>query len=157
MRSALRQERESPSRAGACALGSTEAPWPLALFSPSPRWRRSAALRRDPGEPSEDCFDGDHSSEDTGLAAGRSQREKKRSYKDFLREEEEIAAQVRNSSKKKLKDSELYFLGTDTHKKKRKHSSDDYYHGGEEGRGSRWDEHITGSWSRGRGKGSRCC
>uniref|UniRef100_A0A8C0JW32 HMG-box containing 4 n=1 Tax=Canis lupus dingo TaxID=286419 RepID=A0A8C0JW32_CANLU len=79
----------------------------------------------------EDCFDGDHNSEDTGLAAGRSQREKKRSYKDFLREEEEIAAQVRNSSKKKLKDSELYFLGTDTHKKKRKHSSDDYYYGGQ--------------------------
>ncbi|XP_012880414.1 PREDICTED: HMG domain-containing protein 4 isoform X1 [Dipodomys ordii] len=77
----------------------------------------------------EDCFDGDHSFEDVGLAAGRSQREKKRSYKDFLREEEEIAAQVRNSSKKKLKDSELYFLGTDTHKKKRKHSSDDYYYG----------------------------
>ncbi|ELK10285.1 HMG domain-containing protein 4 isoform X1 [Pteropus alecto] len=77
----------------------------------------------------EDCFDGDHSFEDIGLAAGRSQREKKRSYKDFLREEEEIAAQVRNSSKKKLKDSELYFLGTDTHKKKRKHSSDDYYYG----------------------------
>ncbi|EPY75812.1 HMG domain-containing protein 4 isoform 4 [Camelus ferus] len=76
-----------------------------------------------------DCFDGDHSFEDIGLAAGRSQREKKRSYKDFLREEEEIAAQVRNSSKKKLKDSELYFLGTDTHKKKRKHSSDDYYYG----------------------------
>ncbi|XP_004700376.1 HMG domain-containing protein 4 isoform X1 [Echinops telfairi] len=77
----------------------------------------------------EDCFDGDHSLEDIGLAAGRSQREKKRSYKDFLREEEEIAAQVRNSSKKKLKDSDLYFLGTDTHKKKRKHSSDDYYYG----------------------------
>ncbi|XP_066115891.1 HMG domain-containing protein 4 isoform X1 [Saccopteryx bilineata] len=77
----------------------------------------------------EDCFDGDHSFEDIGLAAGRSQREKKRSYKDFLREEEEIAAQVRNSSKKKLKDSELYFLGTDTHKRKRKHSSDDYYYG----------------------------
>nr|XP_020015167.1 HMG domain-containing protein 4 isoform X1 [Castor canadensis]XP_020015168.1 HMG domain-containing protein 4 isoform X1 [Castor canadensis] len=77
----------------------------------------------------EDCFDGDHSFDDIGLAAGRSQREKKRSYKDFLREEEEIAAQVRNSSKKKLKDSDLYFLGTDTHKKKRKHSSDDYYYG----------------------------
>ncbi|XP_007952174.1 HMG domain-containing protein 4 [Orycteropus afer afer] len=77
----------------------------------------------------EDCFDGDHCLEDIGLAAGRSQREKKRSYKDFLREEEEIAAQVRNSSKKKLKDSELYFLGTDSHKKKRKHSSDDYYYG----------------------------
>ncbi|XP_073940434.1 HMG domain-containing protein 4 isoform X3 [Castor canadensis] len=67
----------------------------------------------------EDCFDGDHSFDDIGLAAGRSQREKKRSYKDFLREEEEIAAQ----------DSDLYFLGTDTHKKKRKHSSDDYYYG----------------------------
>ncbi|KAM5288866.1 HMG domain-containing protein 4 [Ctenodactylus gundi] len=76
----------------------------------------------------EDCFDGDHGFEDTGLAAGRSQREKKRSYKDFLREEEEIAAQVRNSSKKKLKDSDLDFLGTDTHKK-RKHSSGDYYYG----------------------------
>ncbi|XP_051024501.1 HMG domain-containing protein 4 isoform X1 [Acomys russatus] len=77
----------------------------------------------------EDCFDGDHSFEDIGLAAGRSQREKKRSYKDFLREEEEVAAQVRSSSKKKSKDSELFFLGTDTHKKKRKHSPDDYYYG----------------------------
>lgn len=48
MRSALFRRR-----AGVCALGSTEAPWPLALFSPSPRWRRSAAPRRDPGEPSE--------------------------------------------------------------------------------------------------------
>nr|KAF6368649.1 HMG-box containing 4 [Myotis myotis] len=63
----------------------------------------------------EDCFDGDHSFEDIGLAAGRSQREKKRSYKDFLREEEEIAAQVRNSSKKKLKHSE---------KKKKKEEKD---------------------------------
>ena len=35
-----------------------------------------------------------------GLVAGRSQREKRRSYKDLLREEEEIAAQVRKSSKK---------------------------------------------------------
>ncbi|CAH7299670.1 Hmgxb4 [Phodopus roborovskii] len=77
----------------------------------------------------EDCFDGDHSFEDIGLAAGRSQREKKRSYKDFLREEEEVAAQVRSSSKKKSKDSELFFLGTDTHKKKRKHCPDDYYYG----------------------------
>lgn len=40
---------------------------------------------------------------DIGLVAGRSQREKRRSYKDLLREEEEIAAQVRNSSKKHLK------------------------------------------------------
>lgn len=37
------------------------------------------------------------------LVAGRSQREKRRSYKDLLREEEEIAAQVRKSSKKRLK------------------------------------------------------
>ena len=89
-----------------------------------------SALRQDPGEPSEDCFDGDHSFEDIGLAAGWSQQEKKRSYTDFLREEEEITAQVRNSSKKRLKDSELYFLGMDKHKK-RKHSSDDYYYGGQ--------------------------
>lgn len=34
-----------------------------------------------------------------------------------------------------FQDSELYFLGTDTHKKKRKHSSDDYYYGGEDGKG----------------------
>lgn len=32
-----------------------------------------------------------------------------------------------------FQDSELYFLGTDTHRKKRKHSSDDYYYGGEAG------------------------
>ena len=82
-----------------------------------------------------DCFDGDHSFEDIGLAAGRSQREKKRSYKDFLREEEEVAVQVRSSSKKKSKDSDLFFLGTDTHKKKRKHSPDDYYYGGKRGSG----------------------
>ncbi|XP_005374713.1 PREDICTED: HMG domain-containing protein 4 isoform X3 [Chinchilla lanigera] len=83
----------------------------------------------DDSQKKEDCFDGDHSFEDIGLAAGRSQREKRRSYKDFLREEEEIAAQVRNSSKKKLKDSELCFLGTDAHRKKRKHSPDDYHYG----------------------------
>lgn len=42
-----------------------------------------------------------------GLVAGRSQREKRRSYKDLLREEEEIAAQVRKSSKKRPKVSFL--------------------------------------------------
>lgn len=36
---------------------------------------------------------------EVGLVAGRSQREKKRSYKDLLREEEEIAAQVCKTSK----------------------------------------------------------
>ncbi|XP_067315025.1 HMG domain-containing protein 4a isoform X2 [Pseudorasbora parva] len=55
---------------------------------------------------------------EVGLVAGRSQREKRRSYKDLLREEEEIAAQ----------DSELFLLGGDSHKKKKKHLSDDYYH-----------------------------
>lgn len=40
---------------------------------------------------------------DVGLVAGRSQREKRRSYKDLLREEEEIAAQVRKSAKKRPK------------------------------------------------------
>ncbi|KAM6966604.1 HMG domain-containing protein 4a isoform 2-T2 [Tautogolabrus adspersus] len=64
---------------------------------------------------------------DRGLVAGRSQREKRRSYKDLLREEEEIAAQVRKSSKKRPKDSELFMLGGDSHKKKKKHSEDYYY------------------------------
>ncbi|XP_034568036.1 HMG domain-containing protein 4a isoform X1 [Notolabrus celidotus] len=62
-----------------------------------------------------------------GLVAGRSQREKRRSYKDLLREEEEIAAQVRKSSKKRPKDSELFMLGGDSHKKKKKHSDEYYY------------------------------
>lgn len=53
MRSTLFRRRGSPAAVGACALGSTEAPLLLALFSPSPRWRSSAALRRDPSEPSE--------------------------------------------------------------------------------------------------------
>lgn len=37
---------------------------------------------------------------EVGLVAGRSQREKRRSYKDLLREEEEIAAQVCKTSKR---------------------------------------------------------
>lgn len=65
---------------------------------------------------------------DVGLVAGRSQREKRRSYKDLLREEEEIAAQVRKTSKKQHKDSDLFLFGTDSHKKKKKHSSDEHYH-----------------------------
>ncbi|XP_027897591.1 HMG domain-containing protein 4a isoform X1 [Xiphophorus couchianus] len=64
---------------------------------------------------------------DGGLVAGRSQREKRRSYKDLLREEEEIAAEVRKSSKKRPKDSELFMLGGDLHKKKKKHSDDHHY------------------------------
>ncbi|XP_029014436.1 LOW QUALITY PROTEIN: HMG domain-containing protein 4a [Betta splendens] len=69
-----------------------------------------------------------------GLVAGRSQREKRRSYKDLLREEEEIAAQVRKSSKKRPKDAELFMLGGDSHKKKKKHS-DDYYYRDHDGSG----------------------
>ncbi|XP_019965070.2 HMG domain-containing protein 4a [Paralichthys olivaceus] len=71
---------------------------------------------------------------DRGLVAGRSQREKRRSYKDLLREEEEIAAQVRKSSKKRPKDSELFMLGGDSHKKKKKHS-DEYYYRDHDGSG----------------------
>ncbi|XP_061567266.1 HMG domain-containing protein 4a isoform X1 [Cololabis saira] len=71
---------------------------------------------------------------DRGLVAGRSQREKRRSYKDLLREEEEIAAQVRKTSKKRPKDSELFMLGGDLHKKKKRHS-DDYYYRDHDGSG----------------------
>ncbi|KAM4530322.1 HMG domain-containing protein 4a [Odontesthes bonariensis] len=71
---------------------------------------------------------------DRGLVAGRSQREKRRSYKDLLREEEEIAAEVRKTSKKRPKDSELFMLGGDSHKKKKKHS-DDYYYRDHDGSG----------------------
>lgn len=46
------------------------------------------------------CVDMSVMEGDISLVAGRSQREKRRSYKDLLREEEEIAAQVRKSSKK---------------------------------------------------------
>nr|XP_033785461.1 HMG domain-containing protein 4 isoform X2 [Geotrypetes seraphini] len=66
----------------------------------------------------EEYLDNDRGIDEPGLVAGRSQREKKRSYKDLLREEEEIAAQ----------DSELFFVGTDVHKKKKKHSSEDFYY-----------------------------
>ncbi|XP_028671422.1 HMG domain-containing protein 4a [Erpetoichthys calabaricus] len=66
--------------------------------------------------------------EEVGLVAGRSQREKKRSYKDLLREEEEIAAQVRKSSKKR-KDSEFYLLPGESHKKKKKYYDEEYHYG----------------------------
>uniref|UniRef100_A0A8C8SDW7 High mobility group protein 2-like 1 n=1 Tax=Pelusios castaneus TaxID=367368 RepID=A0A8C8SDW7_9SAUR len=82
----------------------------------------------DDSKKKEECLESDRSIDDVGLAAGRTQREKKRSYKDLLREEEEIAAQVRKTSKKKLKDSDLLFLGTESHKK-RKHSSDEFFYG----------------------------
>ncbi|MCJ8739317.1 hypothetical protein PDJAM_G00045830 [Pangasius djambal] len=62
---------------------------------------------------------------EVGLVAGRSQREKRRSYKDLLREEEEIAAQ----------DSELIVMGGDLHKKKKKHSSDEYHYRDHHGSG----------------------
>uniref|UniRef100_A0A663MK27 Uncharacterized protein n=1 Tax=Athene cunicularia TaxID=194338 RepID=A0A663MK27_ATHCN len=43
----------------------------------------------------EDFLESDGSVDDVGLATGRIQREKKRSYKDLLQEEDEIATQVR--------------------------------------------------------------
>ncbi|XP_066452468.1 HMG domain-containing protein 4 isoform X2 [Eleutherodactylus coqui] len=75
-----------------------------------------------------DSLDIERGMDDVGLAAGRSQREKKRSYKDLLREEEEIAEQVRKSSKKRAKDADLLVMGSESHKKKKKHSSDDAYY-----------------------------
>ncbi|NP_001025555.1 HMG box-containing protein 4 [Xenopus tropicalis] len=73
-----------------------------------------------------ECIDSERGMEDVGLAAGRSQREKKRSYKDLLREEEEIAEQVRKSSKKRSRELDL-FLASESHKKKKKHLTDDYH------------------------------
>lgn len=60
------------------------------------------------------------------LVAGRSQREKRRSYKDLLREEEIIDAEVRKSSKKQLKDSHGFYTSSDIHKKKIKHEEHFY-------------------------------
>ncbi|NWW43003.1 HMGX4 protein, partial [Pedionomus torquatus] len=74
-------------------------------------------------------LESDQSVDDVGLATGRIQREKKRSYKDLLQEEDEIATQVRKPSEKRFKDSEL-FQGTEPHKKKRKHSSDEFCYRG---------------------------
>ncbi|XP_069764067.1 HMG domain-containing protein 4a isoform X1 [Narcine bancroftii] len=68
----------------------------------------------------EDCVVGESGIEEVGLAAGRSHREKKRSYKDLLKEEEEIDAEVRKSAKKKVKEIEGFLLGVDFHKKKKK-------------------------------------
>ncbi|KFO93165.1 HMG domain-containing protein 4 [Buceros rhinoceros silvestris] len=83
----------------------------------------------DDSKKKEECLESDQSVDDVGLATGRVQREKKRSYKDLLQEEEEIATQVRKPSEKRLKDSEL-FPGTELHKKKRKHSSDEFCYRG---------------------------
>ncbi|XP_056379961.1 HMG domain-containing protein 4 [Hyla sarda] len=77
---------------------------------------------------SRDSLDIDRGMDDVSLAAGRSQREKKRSYKDLLREEEEIAEQVFKSSKKRSKDTDVLAVGSESHKKKKKHSSDDAYY-----------------------------
>ncbi|XP_068108174.1 HMG domain-containing protein 4 isoform X1 [Hyperolius riggenbachi] len=72
-------------------------------------------------------LDADRGMDDVGLAAGRSQREKKRSYKDLLREEEEIAEQVRKSSKKRPKDAEFTPPVPESHKKKKKHSEETHH------------------------------
>ncbi|NXA83054.1 HMGX4 protein, partial [Thryothorus ludovicianus] len=64
---------------------------------------------------------------DDGLAPGRIQREKKRSYKDLLQEEDEIATQVGASGEGFRVE---FFPGTETHKKKRKHSSDEFCYRG---------------------------
>uniref|UniRef100_A0A8C1HUY2 Uncharacterized protein n=1 Tax=Cyprinus carpio carpio TaxID=630221 RepID=A0A8C1HUY2_CYPCA len=68
------------------------------------------------------CMEGEVS-----LVAGRSQREKRRSYKDLLREEEIIDAEVRNTSKKWLKDADVFYSGGELQKKK--HCEDHLYRG----------------------------
>uniref|UniRef100_A0A674G885 Uncharacterized protein n=1 Tax=Taeniopygia guttata TaxID=59729 RepID=A0A674G885_TAEGU len=76
-----------------------------------------------------------HRSVDDGLAPGRIQREKKRSYKDLLQEEDEISTQVETLTGKVQGDQDLiliflFFPGTEAHKKKRKHSSDEFCYRG---------------------------
>ncbi|XP_066519693.1 HMG box-containing protein 4-like isoform X2 [Hoplias malabaricus] len=73
---------------------------------------------------------------EVSLVAGRSQREKRRSYKDLLREEEIIDAEVRKSSKKRLKDAEGHLSSSEFHKKKKKKHEDDDYHSKDHGSGS---------------------
>ncbi|XP_067229664.1 HMG domain-containing protein 4-like isoform X1 [Chanodichthys erythropterus] len=70
---------------------------------------------------------------EVSLVAGRSQREKRRSYKDLLREEEIIDAEVRKTSKIRLKDADDFYTGSEFHKKK-KHE-DHFYR----------DHHSSGS------------
>ncbi|XP_042613389.1 HMG box-containing protein 4-like isoform X3 [Cyprinus carpio] len=62
---------------------------------------------------------------EVSLVAGRSQREKRRSYKDLLREEEIIDAEVRKTSKKWLKDADALYTGGELQKKK--HYEDHFY------------------------------
>ncbi|XP_009988166.1 PREDICTED: HMG domain-containing protein 4 [Tauraco erythrolophus] len=81
----------------------------------------------DDSKKKEEFLESDRSVDDVGLATGKIQRDKKRSYKDLVQEEDEIATQVRKPSEKRLKDSDL-FPGTEPHKKKRKHSSDEFCH-----------------------------
>ncbi|XP_053494472.1 HMG box-containing protein 4-like isoform X1 [Ictalurus furcatus] len=64
---------------------------------------------------------------EVSLVAGRSQREKRRSYKDLLREEEIIDAEVRKSSKKRPKESDGFVASGEFHKKKKKHHDDYHY------------------------------
>ncbi|XP_073708084.1 uncharacterized protein [Garra rufa] len=62
---------------------------------------------------------------EVSLVAGRSQREKRRSYKDLLREEEIIDAEVRKTSKKWLKDTDGFYSGGEFQKKKH---YEDHFH-----------------------------
>ncbi|NXS11754.1 HMGX4 protein, partial [Neodrepanis coruscans] len=75
-----------------------------------------------------------HRGVDDGLATSRIQREKKRSYKDLLQEEDEVSTQVGSPGRRAtffflFQDSD-FFPGTEPHKKKRKHSSDEFCYRG---------------------------
>nr|XP_032833798.1 HMG domain-containing protein 4 isoform X1 [Petromyzon marinus] len=73
------------------------------------RRRRGMAFeggRKRDGMSISDSSAGESGVEELGRTSGRSQREKKRSYKDFLREEEETFAEAWKTSKKRHRSSE---------------------------------------------------
>ncbi|XP_008946563.1 PREDICTED: HMG domain-containing protein 4, partial [Merops nubicus] len=83
----------------------------------------------DDSKKKEEFVESDRGVDDAGLAPGRTQRDKRRSYKDLLQEEDEGAAQVRRALRQKAEEADV-FPGTEPHKKKRKHSSDEFCYRG---------------------------
>nr|XP_032833800.1 HMG domain-containing protein 4 isoform X3 [Petromyzon marinus] len=68
--------------------------------------RRRRGMAFEGGRKRDDSSAGESGVEELGRTSGRSQREKKRSYKDFLREEEETFAEAWKTSKKRHRSSE---------------------------------------------------
>ncbi|KAK2539588.1 hypothetical protein Q9233_001628, partial [Columba guinea] len=107
--------RPEPAEAFSCRWEQGTEPRRGNAFSGSCR----TTMAYDDSKKKEEFLESDRSVDDVGLATGRIQREKKRSYKDLLQEGDEAATQ----------DSDL-FPGTEPHKKKRKHSSDEFCYRG---------------------------